>query len=65
MEVCRWMLLMSFPLLQTHLGYIVSESPAVPKQVKQPRVDKEEIIRKLEVHKHTYTHTFCFVEILW
>lgn len=37
---------------QTHFAYVVAENPAVPKQPKQPRVDKEEIIRKLEVYKY-------------
>lgn len=46
------MLLMSFPLSQTCFAYVVAESQAVPKQPKQPRVDKEEIIRKLEVYKY-------------
>lgn len=54
---------MSFPLLQTHLGYVVAESPAVPKKVKGPRVDKVEIMRKLEVHKHTYTPVLSVVVV--
>jgi len=43
---------MSFPLSQTCFAYVVAESQAVPKQPIQPRVDKQEIIRKLEVYKY-------------